>query len=532
MITSLANALLGNRPARRIIDAGFVAYARRRMAQLDRMDVAKVQEHTLLRLVRRAQDTRFGRDHDFARIRSVADYQRIVPLREYEAMWHDYWKPTFPRLQGASWPDPVPYYALSSGTTSGATKYLPVTREMVRSNERGALSLIAAVLNAYPTRRLFQGRLFFLGGSTDLRSLDGAALAGDLSGIAAREAPRWLAPFRFPPPELALMTDWDQKVRTLAQHSATLPITFVSGIPAWLLVLFTRLKECTGKDRLIDIWPTLQVIVHGGTKFDPYRDMFRKEVGSPDVVFQEVYPCSEGFVAFEDPRHAQLLRVVPDHDIFFEFVPVDELGKDRPTRHTLATVEPQVQYAVIVTTCAGLWGYVLGDTVAFERREPPLLRFTGRTKYFLSAFGEHLISEEVEKAVAAAAAATGASVLDFHVGPVFPDDPRQLGHHLYLVEFADAPGDLSRFAAELDRELCRLNEDYAAHRGGGIGMDPPEVRPLARGAFSAWLRAQGKLGGQHKVPRMDNSGTLTRQIADWMAQHGLAPLPQPSAPAH
>src|SRR5439155_13732810 len=238
---------------------------------------------------------------------------------------------------------------------------------------------------------------------------------------------------------------WEGKLARLAEQSRRLPITLVSGVPSWLLVLFERMLQLTGRDRLADVWPTLQVVMHGGTSFEPYRSLFRRIVGSDRVQFQETYPASEGFVAAEDPRHG-LLRLIPDHQIFFEFVPVAELGSDRPARHTVADVVPGVQYAVVLTTCAGLWSYVLGDTVCFERCDPPLLRFTGRTRYGLSAFGEHLISEEIERAVAEAAEATGNAVVDFHVGPVYPDSPGVPGRHRYLVEFAAAPADLDSFA--------------------------------------------------------------------------------------
>lgn len=550
LVTSLSSGLLGNRLSRRLADSLFINFAHRRISELDALDVAKVQAQTLERLVRQAQNTRFGRDHEFGRIRSLSDYRRLVPLRDYEAFWQEYWQPEFPNVSGITWPGAIPYFALSSGTTSGTTKYLPISREMLKSNSRAALTLLCAFAKVQPDARLFQGRLFFLGGSTNLVNLSAvrgtpnaerdpasgaprsalrapysplrspAVLGGDLSGIAVCEVPGYLRPFSFPPLDLALLGDWDEKVRVLAEHSARLPITMISGVPSWLLILFHRLKEITGKATISEVWPTLRLVVHGGVKFDPYREVFRQEIGSPSVRLLETYPCSEGFVAFEDPRY-DLLRLVPDHDIFFEFVPVEELDKDRPSRHAVQEIELGVQYAVVMTTCAGLWSYLVGDTIAFERRHPPLLRFTGRTKYSLSAFGEHLISEEVERAVAAAAQATGASVLDFHVGPVFPAQPGELGRHRYLVEFGQPPHDLDRFAAELDDQLCRLNEDYHAHRRGGIGMDPPEVCPVTSGGFAAWMRSQGKLGGQHKVPRMDNTGTVTRQMSEWMMERGL-----------
>jgi len=558
----LTHWLYGNRLSRRIADAAFARYSRRRMAELDLLRPDRVQEHTLLDLVRRAQGTRFGIEHDFARIKSVADYQRLVPVRDYEQFWENYWKPVYPYLAGTTWPEPIPYFALSSGTTSGTTKYIPISWDMVRSNSKAAATLLAGFVNTQPRAHLLWGRMFFLGGSTDLQCVGKLAaedrllwersnprprrwrlrsrlrerlraanatlepqsqreiLAGDLSGIAAREVPEVLRPYSFPPTDLALLSNWDEKVRILAQRSAELPITMISGIPSWLLVLFARLKQITGKDTISQIWPTLRLVIHGGIKFDPYRETLQREIGNPNVRFLESYPCSEGFIACEDPRY-NLLRLVPDHGIFFEFIPVEDLGKDRPTRHTVANVELGVQYAVALTTCAGLWSYLVGDTVAFERRDPPLLRFTGRTRYFLSAFGEHLISEEVERAIAASASTCQAAVADFHVGPQFPTQTHEPGRHLYLVEFTRGPVSLERFAAELDHQLCKLNEDYLAHRKGDVGMACPIVHTVRPGGFAAWLRAHGKLGGQHKVPRMDNSGQLTAQLERWLAEAGL-----------
>jgi hypothetical protein len=521
MSTLSVLASLAGRPLmRRAADAVFGRFALRRARQLDRQPAARVQEQTLLRLVRHARDTRFGRDHDFAGVRSVADYQARVPLRDYDAFWAGYWGGDFPFLQGVTWPGPVPYFALSSGTTSGATKYIPVSREMLASNRKAALTTLALFLAAHPRTPLFTGRLFFLGGSTDLQDLAakagaaarGPVLAGDLSGIAAREVSPLLRPYTFPPLDLALVQDWERKMDLLARGGAALPITMLSGVPSWLLVLFDRLRQVTGKSHVRDVWPGLRLVIHGGTRFDPYRALFEKEIGNPAVRFLETYPASEGFVATEDPRRG-LLRLIPDHNLFFEFVPRAELDAARPTRHTVGQVEPGVQYAVVLTTCAGLWSYVIGDTVCFEKRDPPLLRFTGRTRYYLSAFGEHLISEEVERAVAAAATAINTDVVDFHVGPVFPESPATPGRHRFLIEFAAPPADLARFALELDTALAWLNEDYRAHRQGDLTMRAPEVVPVRRGGFADWLRSRGQLGGQHKVPRMDNSGALTTQMA-------------------
>jgi hypothetical protein len=515
---SLFQSLAAHPLIRRWADQALGQFTRRQCAKLDRQDPQRTQERILHKLIRRARRTRFGKDHDFAGIRSVADYQRRVPLRDYEAFWSDYWSGPFPFLQGATWPEPIPWFALSSGTTTGATKYLPLSRHLLNSNTRAALTTLAWFLIAHPATPLLTGRLFFLGGSTDLVDLGAArgrprkVLGGDLSGITALQAPGWMRPYSFPPVEMALLKDWEQKMNALARASVELPITMLSGVPSWMLVLFDRLRQATGKEHIAEIWPSLRLVIHGGTKFDPYRELFREQIGSPAVHFTEVYPASEAYLAAEDHRWG-MLRLIVDHDVFFEFVPVEEIDSSHPARHTLGELELGVNYAVVLTTCAGLWSYVLGDTVIFERRKPPLLRFSGRTKYFLSAFGEHLISEEVERGVTAAAAATGCAVVDFHVGPVFPESSTKAGRHRYLVEFAGPPSDPARFAAVLDAELCRLNEDYQAHRQGDLAMQPPEVVPVRRGGFLDWMRAHGKLGGQHKVPRMDNTGEVTAEMS-------------------
>ncbi len=516
--TSFLAPLANTSLMRRAADAVMLRYAHNRVATLDQMDPARVQEATLRRLVRHARNTRFGRDHDFARVASVADYQARVPVRDYEWFWNHYWKDAYPRIDDITWPGKIPYYALSSGTTSGATKYIPVSREMVASNRKAGFTTTAFFRHAFPHAKLLTGKFFFLGGSTDLRKQDDGSFAGDLSGIAAREVYGAIRPYTFPPEELTLITNWEEKLNRFAELSANEPITAISGIPAWMQRLFVKVREITGKRTVAEVWPHLRMVVHGGTKFDPFRELFVKEIGSDAVHFCEVYPCSEGFIATEDPRY-HLLRMVPDHDIFFEFVPVEELGKENPTRHTLANVEVGVQYAVVLTTCAGLWAYTVGDTVAFERRNPPLIRFTGRTKYFLSAFGEHLISEEVEKAVALACRECGVFQTDFHVGPVFPSDPSKPGHHLYLVEFVGEKPDLGRFARAIDEELTRINEDYGPHRVGDLAMLMPEVRTVKPGGFDEWMKARGKYGGQNKVPRMDNSGTMTKDMINWLTEH-------------
>ncbi|MCU0704791.1 MAG: GH3 auxin-responsive promoter family protein [Fimbriiglobus sp.] len=516
--------LAGSKFVRRMADAGLVAAARVRTRRLDRMDAAAVQEAQLLKLVRKAEGTAFGRLHSFDQIHTVADFQARVPLRDYEQFWELYWKAAYPRLDNITWPGKIPYYALSSGTTSGATKYIPISRAMIQSNKKAAFTTMAFYRNAFPRHRLFTGKFFFLGGSTNLRKQADGSAAGDLSAIASKELRLAGRPYVFPPEELSYISDWTVKLGQLAERSLREPITAISGVPSWMLKLFDVVKQVSGKKTIAEVWPHLRLVVHGGTKFDSFRNTFKAEIGSDEVQFCEVYPCSEGFIATEDPRY-KMLRLVPDHGIFFEFIPAEELkdGKlatDRPTRHTLATVQPGVVYAVALSNCAGMWAYLVGDTITFESVNPPLLRFSGRTKNFLSAFGEHLIEEEVTKAVAAAAANSGVLTADLHVGPVFSTDPTKPGHHLYHIEFrGKPPADLGAFAADVDAELRRLNEDYDAHRVNDLTMLMPVVSVVPEGGFARWMAARGKMGGQNKVPLMDNDGKLTAAIAEWMASH-------------
>ncbi|CAN5914895.1 GH3 auxin-responsive promoter family protein [soil metagenome] len=517
--------LAASGPLRSVFNAGFRGFARLRTGDLDGADPVAEQARQLLKLVSRARKTRFGRDHGFSRLlrswkgdetRFIAEYQRAVPLRDYEGIWTEYLRDAYPVLDDVTWPGRIPYFALTSGTTQGATKYIPVSRQMLASNRWAAKTMTCFHLAERPDSQLFRGKIFFLGGSTALEEPAPGVLQGDLSAIAALEISEFLRPYTFPPLELALESDWDRKLSQMAERSLQEPISLVGGVPSWLLMLFQRLLELSGKETMAEVWPSLEVVVHGGVKFDPYRESFARVLGSDQIRLQETYPCSEGFIAFGDPS-TDLLRLICDHGLFYEFVPADEVGSDHPTRHWLGNVEPGVNYAIVLSTCAGMWSHVVGDTVRFESLRPPLISFTGRTKYTLSAFGEHLISEEVEAAVAEAAKRTGASVREWHVGPVFSGS---LGHHRFVFDFLAPPHDLNAFRTALDADLSRRNADYQAHRVEGVGLPLPELVVARPGGFDNWMRSKGKLGGQHKVPRMDSSGELTGQIVGFLEGSG------------
>lgn len=477
-----------------------------RAGRLARQDAASIQRQTLMRLVRRAADTQFGHDHGFAGIRDLRAFQAAVPLRRYEDFWSAYWQRDFPKLIDSSWPGEIPFFAATSGTSTGATKFIPVTWEMVRSNRRAALDLLAHHLRQRPGSRVFGGRNLLLGGSTALAEHAPGGRRGDLSGIAAATVPAWARPFAFPPPHIARLTDWTQKMALLAEHAPAANIRSISGTPSWLLLLFDELarRHSGGGKRLVDFFPGLELVVHGGVNFGPYRQRFAEWLDGSHAELREAYAASEGFIAAADRGTGEGMRVVLDHGIFYEFVPVGEIEAAAPARHWIGDIETGIDYAPVVTTCAGLWAFVVGDTVRFVSRDPPRLLVTGRLSYTLSAFGEHLTGEEIEAAVAGAAALIGAGVRDFAVGPLYPEKVGDLGGHLYIVEFERpvTAAERQAFADAIDRDLMQRNLDYAAHRAGGYGMRAPQISVLPHGGFAEWMRRRGRLGSQNKVPRV------------------------------
>jgi hypothetical protein len=490
-------------------------YARARLARLARLDPVDSQRRQLLALVTAAQETRFGRDHGFQAIADVAGYQARVPLRRYEPFWDEYWKDDYPVLTDCTWPGTIPFFAVTSGTTSGVTKNIPCTRAMTRSNRKSALDILVHHVANRPRSRILAGRSFMLGGSVRLREVAPGILSGDLSGIAGRDVPAWARPRYFPPKELEAIDDWAEKIERLAPASLAADIRSISGTPSWLLLFFDRLRQAAASDdpRLAALYPKLELVIHSGVGFAPYRARFARLLEGSHAETREVSPASEGFIALADLGPEDGLRLQVDTGLFYEFVPVEELSTSDPSRLWLADIELGRDYALALTTCAGLWSYLLGDTVRFVSLDPPRIVVTGRTSYALSAFGEHLIGEEIEDAVSTAAGAIGRDVTDFTVGAMVPgaDAEEAAGGHLYIVEFDGAPPGadaLQVFAASLDARLSALNEDYAAHRAGDFGMAPPRIIPAAPGAFAAWMRSRGKLGGQNKVPRVITDDAL------------------------
>lgn len=491
----------------------FRSYARIRSRRLAAQDPVATQREQLHRLLAKAQHTKFGQGHRFAHIHRVEDYQDRVRIRRYEDFWREYWQPTFPRLHDCTWPGAIPYFALSSGTTSGVTKYIPISPDMLASNRIAGMDIITHHYANRPRSTLMKGLCFMLGGSTTLNELAPGIWAGDLSGIAGKTVPWWAKPRYFPPRELETIADWEEKIARFAPASLATDIRAIGGVPSWLLLFFDKLADLRPNcdRRIAGIYPDLEMLVHGGVNFAPYRSHFAQWLEGSRAETREIYPASEGFIAVADRGDGDGLRLITDTGLFYEFVPLEVLSSPNPTRHWVGNLELDVNYAIVLTTCAGLWSYVIGDTVRFVDRHPPRLLVTGRTSYSLSAFGEHLIGEEIERAVAEAADTIELSVKDYSVGAMFPETIGDVGGHLFIVEFVDGvptAGRLQRFATAVDTALCRLNEDYKAHRSDGFGMRAPQVHAVPPETFAAWMKSRGRLGGQNKVPRVINDTSL------------------------
>lgn len=486
-------------------------YARYRSSQLSALVPQAIQEKQLMWLLHEAKNTKFGSEYNFKSITSIEAYQKRVPLRRYEDFWDQYWKETFPRVRNQTWPGLIQYYCWTSGTTSGKRKFVPYTDAMSKSyNKAGTDLLVHHILNR-PNSKIFGGRSFMLGGSTRLSEESPGVYIGEVSGFSAQKLPFWAQPFFFPPRELSDITDWPERTTKIAQASIGQDIRTLGGMPSWLLIFLEKFKESFGhsdEGLITKLFPNLELFVHGGVNFDPYLAQYKKLTLGGHAEFREIYPASEAFMAIADRGYKEGMRLVLDHNVFYEFVPVEELDKPNPTRHWIKNIEKDVNYAIVLSTCAGVWSYILGDTVRFVDTKIPRILITGRTSYALSAFGEHLINEEIEKAVTMASEKIDSFTTDFTVTASVSTKDGELGYHVYYVEFSSnsiSPEQLKLFRDTLDETLLNLNDDYADHRSPGCGVLKPSVVALKTGTFAKWMESRGKLGDQHKVARILNA---------------------------
>lgn len=502
-------------------------YASRRLKQLRHLDAVTCQRHQLLALVHQARHTRFGRAHGFDGIHSVAAFQAQVPLQCHTTLWREYWGKTYPVLENCTWPGRIPYFALTSGTTTASSKAIPVSHQMVHANRRAALDILCWHLACHPESRPLWGKTMMLGGTTALTELAPGVYSGDLSGIAAVTAPLWSRPYLLPPRPIALLEDWDVKLDALAQLALHHRITVLSGTPSWMLPLFQRIL--TLRDGSGPALPDLQLLVHGGVSFGLYKERISGYLQGTQAQTHEVYPASEGFIAMADDGE-EGMRLLVDNGLFYEFVPVADLHDGLPTTQSrrcwLADIICGENYAIALSSNAGVWACLIGDTVRFVSREPPRLVITGRVQAMLSACGEHLTVAELEQAMAQACHALGLGVVDFTVGTLFL--PSGQARHGYLVAIASGmdqtPCLHDQLAACLDALLQQGNDDYRSHRQGDVQLLPPLVVLIGEAALHDWLRTQGSLGGQHKLPRVLNDlqrfADLAKALGAWEMLQG------------
>ena len=474
----------------------------RQRQQSWREQPGEAQQRWFRQLVDRAAQTQFGRDHHFADIRTQADFRQAVPIRDYEAL-----KPYVERVTHGEpnilWPGKPAYFAKTSGTTSG-TKYIPLTTESLPNHINSARDALLCYVNETGNSAFLDKKLIFLSGSPELDEKAGIH-TGRLSGIVNHHIPAYLRSNQMPSYQTNTIEDWETKLDRIIDETLTEDMSLISGIPPWVQMYFDRIQARTGK-AIKDVFPNFSVFVYGGVNFAPYRDRLFDSIGKR-IDSIETYPASEGFIAYQDSQAAEGLLLLADSGIFFEFVPADQYFDEKPPRLSIDEVELGKNYAVIINNNAGLWGYSLGDTVKFVSRNPHRIVVTGRIKHFISAFGEHVIGEEVEKALQyAMQQQPETEVIEFTVAPMV-SPAEGLPYHEWLVEFGQPPRDQTRFIHDLDTQLAKLNVYYDDLIGGSI-LQPLKLTSLPRGAFQQYMKSQGKLGGQNKVPRLSNDRTL------------------------
>ncbi len=464
----------------------------------------EVQQEWFRKLIQTAAQTEWGLKHDYAGIKSYAQFAERVPLQDYEGL-----KPYIVRLRHGEpnplWPSEVKWYAKSSGTSNDKSKFIPVTQEaMEECHFKGGKDLLSIYCSNNPDTRLFDGKLLSLGGSHTVNAFSNDSFYGDLSAIIIQNLPYWIELFRTPDLSVALMDEWETKIEKMALATMKEDVTNISGVPSWTLVLLRKILEISGRKSIVDIWPNLELFVHGAVNFTPYREQFHALIPNPGMRYYETYNASEGFFGIQDRNGTDEMLLMLDYGIFYEFI---AQGDTRAV--PLYEVVEGVQYAMVITTNAGLWRYQIGDTVVFTSTRPYRIRITGRTSLFINAFGEELMIDNAEKAIAAACRDTGASVVEYTASPLFFTD-RTGGAHEWFIEFDREPDDVGRFAQALDNALKAVNSDYEAKRHKDMNLRMPIVRVLERDTFYRWLKSKNKLGGQHKVPRLANN----RGIAD------------------
>lgn len=468
------------------------------------------QRNVLQDLVTQAQYTEFGRKYLFSRLFTVKDFKNCVPIHEYDDI-----KPYILRMMNGEenvlWNTPINWFAKSSGTTSEKSKFIPISEETLKETHfKGSKDVLTNYYKNFPESDLLTGKSLVVGGSHQVHSINEEIQYGDLSAVLMQNTPFWGHWIRTPELSIALLDEWECKIDQLAKNTINENVTSLAGVPTWTIVLIKRILEISGKKTLKEVWPNLELYIHGGVSFTPYREQLQKLVGGP-INYLEMYNASEGFFAAQNMPEDDGMLLFADHGIFYEFMPVEEYGNARAKTFGLKQVELNKNYALVISTNGGLWRYLVGDTIQFTSLRPFKIKVTGRLKHYMNAFGEEVIVDNTDKAIAIAAGKTNAIVSDYTAAPIFFTELEN-GAHEWLIEFDKEPDDIKEFTFQLDSALKSVNSDYESKRYRDIALRMPIVHVLNPGTFRGWLKRKGKLGGQHKVPRLSNERTLIEQI--------------------
>ncbi len=468
------------------------------------------QREVLQELVTAAQYTEFGKKYNFSKLFSLREFKQRVPIHEYADL-KGYIQRMMNGEENILWNTPINWFAKSSGTTSDKSKFIPISEESLQDNHfKASKDVLTTYYNNFPGSDLLTGKSLVVGGSHQLNKMNEEIQYGDLSAVLMQNTPFWGQWLRTPELSIALMDEWENKIEQLARVTADENVTSLAGVPTWTLLLLKRILALKGKQTIKEVWPNLELYITGGVSFVPYREQFDRIFGE-SINYLEIYNASEGFFAGQQSPDDNGMLLFTEHGIFYEFMPVEQYGKPDPQTVGLTNVAKGKNYALVISTTGGLWRYLVGDTIQFTSLDPYKIKVTGRLKHYMNAFGEEVIVDNSDKAIAMAAEKTGVVVNDYTAAPIYFGENSN-GAHEWLVEFEQAPVNLKQFTTELDSALKNCNSDYEAKRHKDIALRLPVVHVLPGGTFTEWLRRKGKLGGQHKVPRLSNDRGMLEEI--------------------
>lgn len=477
----------------------------------------EVQEEWFNELIRSAVGTEWGKKYDYRSIESIGQYRERVPIQNYDTL-KLYIEKMLAGEQNILWPSEVKWFAKSSGTTSDRSKFIPVTEESLEEcHFKGGKDMLALYCNNRPNARIFTGKSLVLGGSHQINQLSPDSFYGDLSAVLIKNIPIWAELMRTPDMSIALMDNYEEKIEKMARVTMNENVTNIVGVPTWTIVLAKRVLELTGKSNLLEVWPNLELYIHGAVNFEPYKEQFEALIPNDSMYYLETYNASEGFFGIQDHSVEKDLLLMLDYGIFYEFVPLENANDENPRALSLHEVELNKNYAIVISTNGGLWRYMIGDTVKFTSLNPYRIKITGRTKHFINAFGEEVIIDNAEKALTKACAETHATIQDYTACPIYFNGD-EVGGHEWIIEFEKQPNEFERFIDVLDNTLREVNSDYDAKRFKDMALRRPVVHKAPSGTFYKWLKNKGKLGGQHKVPRLANERKYVEEILD-MIKH-------------